>query len=203
MTAQNIYDALTRLKRDLSDVSQATFLEWVDYLNKFAYRELIATSPERWIGTQSYTVTSTPSSQSLPADFRSIEPWGCGFYYQDTNGNPTNQRLVRTDYGSMTRGYWLDASSVHFTGINNTETYVLRYIPELAAITALSDTVIIPDEYKEYAVKAADVLYTQWDEDVGAESFADARFVRALDELIRNIRLSPGTYGMADYTQSY
>ena len=81
ITAQNAYDAYNRLKRDLTDVPLATFWEWCDFVNKHAYRKLKSVDPERYINqATTYSVSTSPSTQSLPADFRDIEDKECGFF---------------------------------------------------------------------------------------------------------------------------
>jgi hypothetical protein len=214
ITAQSAYDAYNRLKRDLTDVPLATFWEWTDFINKTAYRKLKGIDPERYIDQDTtYSVSTNPSTQALPADFRDIEEKECGFYYVDTEGDNTEVRLARLPFGSKGKGYYIQGTNVVFTGIESSETYRLRYIPEITTIdastdyftldTSVSGAEIIPDDFLEYIVKAVDVLYDQWDEDIGAESFADARFVRIMDELARNFKKEPMAYSLPDSTLIY
>ena len=212
LTIQNARDALERRKRDISDVSSAVFGEWCDFVNKFAYRKLISTDAERFISSTSFTVSSEPQTSALPADFRNIQPLGTGFFLQDSNGDDTTRTLARTGFGSKVPGYYISGTNVVFTGMTN-ETITLRYIPTQTAISAVGDyfTVdgltggveIIPNEYLLYLVNALDVMYSLWDDNVPEESFADARFVRALNELIETVRKEPDAYGIEDYTLNY
>ena len=213
LTVQNILDAYGRLKRDITDVPNATFTEWCDYANRFVYRKLSETEPEKFLDTETYIVTTEPQTSSLPTYFRDVQPRGTGFFLTDDNGDATEQRLPLTGYGSRAKGYYINGGNVIFTGINDTETYVLRYIPESTELTALADyftqdgtasgDVIIDDEYKQYIVKAVDVLYDQWDEDTPAESLADFRFVRLLNDLITTMRKEPDAYAISDFSQLY
>jgi hypothetical protein len=101
---------------------------------------------------------------------------------------------------------------VVFTEVDG-EDILLRYIPNNTAIDALTDyfTVdttsggveIIPDEYLNYVIKALDVFYTQWDETSGAESLADFRFTRVLNEIIDNIRKEPDAHQLNDFSQVF
>jgi len=212
LQVQTAYNAFGRLKRDISDVPLATFNEWADFVNKFAYRKLISVDPERFLSSTTFTVSTHPQTESLPADFKNVLPLGAGFFVRDSNGDDTERELARTGFGSNTPGYYITGTNVVFTGMDS-ETIVLRYIPTQAQIDDLTDyfTVdtlvggveIILEEYLEYAVKAIDVLYTQWDDDVSSESFADARFVRILSEMIDNFRKDPDVYGIYDFTNNY
>jgi hypothetical protein len=212
LQVQTAYNAFGRLKRDISDVPLATFNEWCDFVNKFAYRKLIETDPERFLSSTTYTVTTYPQTESLPADFKNILPEGAGFFVRDSNGDDTTRELARTGFGSNVAGYYLSGDNLIFTGMDS-GTIVLRYIPTQTQITALTDyftvdatitgTEIILEEYLDYAVKAIDVLYTQWDDDVSSESFADARFVRVLNEMIEGFRKDPDVYGLQDFTHNY
>jgi hypothetical protein len=186
-----------KLKRDITDVSTGTFTSWCDYLNDFIYRKLSATDPERFILTQAYSsVSATPfQTSALPAAFKNISPEGTGFY------------IVERD-----RGFYISGTDVVFTEVDG-EDILLRYIPNNTAIDALTDyfTVdttsggveIIPDEYLNYVIKALDVFYTQWDETSGAESLADFRFTRVLNEIIDNIRKEPDAHQLNDFSQVF
>jgi hypothetical protein len=89
----------------------------------------------------------------------------------------------------------------------------MRYIPQVAQLTGLgayftqdgtsTGIEIVPDEYLRNLRDAIDVQYGVWDEEVGAESYSDARFARSLDELIRNIRKDTATIGLPDFSSTY
>lgn len=203
MLVSELKTAFELYKQDISDVSDTLFLQWCNFINERAYLLLRDQSPERFISTQSYTVSSSPSSSTLPTDFQDMNVPGCGFFEQDSSGDPTRNMLVMTGYGSPNPGFYLDATNVNFTGINTSTTYVFRYIPTLTIMDELSDSLVIPDRFLLHARNAVDVMYNQWDEDRGAESFADARFLRSLDEILRNIRLQPNTFAMFDNSSFY
>lgn len=211
---QTAYDALARLKKDISDVSQPTFIEWCDFVNKFIYRELIATEPERYITDGTVTAIAGTYSYALPADFRDITPLGCGLFEVNDDGTYSDRKLAKTSFGSQIRGYYISKGNIILTPTpKQTETFTLRYIPAPTKLTTIAQyftadgTVtgveVVPDEYLMYLREALDVQYSVWDEEVGAESYADARFARVLDELIRNIRKDVSTYGISDFSSTY
>lgn len=213
LTVQVARDAFLRFKVDLSDISTNIFAEWCDFINRFIYKEASGIDPERFISTSSFTVTTIPSTQTLPSDFRDIQKTGCGFFFVDADGKDTDRALTQTGFGRRDRGYYIQGTNVVFTGIENNEVFTLRYIPTTTKLTALADfftqnkltggKIIIDDEYLEYVVKALDVLYDQRDEEPGAESIADARFVRALNNLLDNLKKEPGAYQLDDFTLPY
>lgn len=191
------------MKRDISDVSNNLFIQWCDNVDQYVYRFLIGSDPERLITTQSYTVSDSPETETLPSDFKDIQGWGCGIYKMDDNSEPTTDRLSRTGYGSTQRGYYITGTSLIFTGIESSETYTMRYVPIQATHDDLSDDLLLPEEYTDYYIKAVDVLYNIWDEEVGMESFADARYVRTLDELALTIRKEPPVYGLSNFSATF
>lgn len=214
LTVQNVKDSFGRLKRDITDVSTATLAEWCDYINKFIYRKLKQTDPERFMLSTTFTVTSAPQTESLPSGFRDVQPLGAGFFLRDSSGNDTEISLARTGFGRNDIGYYITKTSVVFTGMEgDSQTVVLRYIPEVTTISALADyftvdTLVtgdetVPDEYLNYLVKAVDVFYSQWDDSVGEESFADARFVRVLNELVTTLRREPDAYAIDNYSSNF
>jgi len=203
-----------RYKHDLADVNNTLFVEWCDWLNKFAYRHLQGIDPDRFIEETTYTISSSPSSQSLPADFDNMQPLGCGIYEVDDDGSDTVNELTQTAHGRRDQGFYFEQGSVVFTGFEGaTKTVKMRYIKNITALTAITDYLtvegtlggleIIPDEYLQYVIYALDTLYTQWDEEPGSESFADARFTRALDELARNIKRTGGVYSIPSFNHYY
>jgi len=200
---------LLLLKKDLSDVTAATFLSWCNAANRMVYRYICGIDPERFTSTQNYTVSSSPQTSALPADFQDIQRNNMGFYYVDNNGNLTNYPLIQTGPGSLNQGYYIIGNNVVFTGIATTATYTLRYIPNPTVLTASTGAgsyftqdasstgkVIIPDSYLDFLTADLDVYYTQWDETPSAESLADFRFSRLLNELGNNIKKAPAVYCM-------
>lgn len=202
MQVQTAYDKFSRFKKDISDVDSSTFIDWADDLNKMLYRHLLGIDPERFIKTQAYAVTAT-GNQTLPADFRDLQAFGCGIY--DSN----NDLITYTGYGQSS-GYYINGSNLVF---NETGAFTMRYIPTITTIDSLSDyfTVdtltggvkIIPDEYSDLVTKFLDVYYTEWDQDLGAEGISDQRFARLLDEFSRTVKRQPAVYGLNDFTTIY
>ena len=213
LLVSDVRTAFERRKRDISDVSSATFVEWCDFINKFIYERIADQDPERFIETSSYTVSTSPQTSALPADFKNIQTLGTGFYEIDDNGDATSFSLPRTGFGQRTQGFYITGSNVVFTGIDDSTIYTLRYMPKTTKIDATTnyftvDTLvtgkeIILDEYLELLVNALDVQYTIWDEDPSSESLSDFRFVRALESLLSDIRREPDAYGIPDFSQSF
>lgn len=207
---QDAFSSLNRLKKDTSDIPQDTFAEWCDFINKFIYRGLLGVEPERFINEYTFNASAGVTSYALPTDFRSMSHVGTGIFYVDSSGLATTSKLPKTGYGSLVAGYYLKGSNIILTppSWNQAQTFCLRYAPKQTKLTSLSQyftldgTVsgaeIIPDEYLDELVKALDVRYTEWDEEVGAETYADGRFARALEELLRTIRRDPAVFSVFD-----
>jgi hypothetical protein len=176
------------------------------------YRHLSGIDPERFITTQSYTVTTTPSTQAIPATYMSMLPYGCGIYLVDSDGDDTATQLPMTGFGSDQTGYYITAGNIVFTGAE-TQTYKMRFMPLITAIDGLTDyftldttltgKAIVPDGYEDFLIKAIDVYYDGWDEDIGMEGISDQRFVRLLDEFSRTIPRLPTVYGLDDPTLNF
>lgn len=202
MTISELQTEFEYMKHDLTDVNDALFITWCDYLNKFFHRYLAKTAPEQLISTQDYTVTTTPSNAPEPTDFGHANAMGTGFYTLDDDGNLTDDILTRTGPGRDDRGYYFSGGNVHFTGITG-ETFTLRYIPTAVKLTATSDSLTIPDRYSQYMVDGLDVIYSQWDEDAGMESLADVRMVRALNMVLLDIPKDQRVYEIYDNSSAY
>jgi len=189
------------MKHDLTDVNNTIFITWCDYINKFFHRYLAKTDPEQLITTQDYTVASSPSSQAQPTTFGHINTYGAGFYKLDGT-TLTEDTLTRTGPGRTDRGYYFSGSNVNFTGITG-ETFRLRFIPVPTKLTAVGDSLIIPDRYSQYMIDALDVIYNQWDEDSGMESLSDFRMVRGLNMVLMDIPKDQRVYEIYDNSNAY
>lgn len=202
LTAQNLKDSLSRQMTDISDVDDTTFVEWCDFLNQYFYRLVYSIDTEAYISSQTYTVTSSPSTQALPATLESLKEYGCGFYYQDAASTLTDDKLVQTGIGSTNRGYYLSGTNVVFTGIDN-ETIILKFIPLVSTIDDLADTMLIPDRYKYYAIEALKELYYEWDEEAGLESIAGNRTLQSMEELASKLPRAPRVYSIRQSSSNY
>lgn len=199
MTCRELLEALTRRKKNLADLPEQTFLDWCNEVNLFSYRVLYANNPEEYLTTT--TVTTAPNQQTytLPDNFLNIQPLGTGFFLIQ-NGAATEYKLPKTWQGSYDTGYFLQGDTIYFTPVPQaTAQYLLKYIPKIDEITSLDDEVIIPDQFKWYAVDALDCQYDIWDEDVGAEGLADQRFTRKLQEMAQFLRKDTKTVGIQTY----
>jgi len=196
ITAQQAYDDLKAYKKDISDIPADTFLSWINYINNFIYRELIGTNSEHYKKVIAINVLKGTSSYALPIDFRDVKHWGTGVY-KSSDSNQIDEMLPITMPGSNIRGYYISGNSLVLTPTpQNSDKVFLWYIPKLTKISSFSDPTIIEDEYQEYFTKALDVIYCQWDEGKGDEGFADARFIRCLNEILDNAREYPAIYVM-------
>lgn len=210
------FSALLELKKDLSDVPQATFVSWCDYINKFTYRFAIGIDPERFIQEQPLNALNGITTYALPADFRDMSHFGTGIYFLTTpDGLPTDRQLPRTGYGKTQVGFYLKGSNIILTPANWTQNYpfTIRYIPKQTTLASINDyftldgtsvgSDIIPEEYLDYVVRALDVRYAQWDEEIGSESYSDARFDRDLTELAKEYYREANIYFLEDNCPYY
>lgn len=201
------------LKKDLSDVGVALFLQWANFVNRWVYRRLIATDQEKYLSQQIFTIQGNPDTQPLPDDFRDIQENNTGFFQIDNEGKDTEFSLINTGFGRRDEGFYITGDNVVFTGLPDGRRFTLRYIPKTVDFTTFDQfftqdgtetgKIIVDSEYMDYLLKNLDVFYTIWDEVGGAEAFADARFIRTLDELLTSVRKEPDAYQLDDFTQSF
>lgn len=201
-TLSTIKDRLDRRLKDINNVSNNILYDWATDINQLLYREMFSADPERFISTQSYTVSSSPSSQALPASFRDISEFGTGVFYQNSDGSASSNKLTLTGYGATLPGYYMDGANIVFTGINFSSVFVLRYIPVLSDIDGLSDTFCVPDENKDLVLEGMVLAYYKWNEDP-REQESDQRFARLLSEFIQRLPKRPRVYGLTDFSANY
>ncbi len=202
-TVLQLQTKLLQRLQDISDVPDATLISWANYLNQWAYRNMINVDSGRFLLTQNYTVTISPSSQALPTDFKDLTTYETGLYYYNSVGQLTGERLVRTGPGSMLPGFWISGSLINFTGINVSTVFQMRYTPQVDTITSLADEFSIPDEYIEYMLEAMVRLYYIWDEFPEYEAMADQRFANYLSDLLSNLRKEPTVYSVFNSNNAF
>lgn len=197
-----IQERLERQLKDINDIGEDLLLDMATDLNQLLYREFFSVDPERFIVTQNYTVPISPSTQALPEDFRDIQEFGCGFFIQDSQGRNTSNKLQITSFGSVAQGYYITGSNVVFTGIANTTTIVLRYLPPIDDFEAVEDTFIVPDEFKDLVLEGMVLAYYKNEEDP-RESESDQRFARLLGQFQMSVKKAPNIFGFTDYSAAF
>ena len=190
-------------KQDISDVGNETFFQWCNHINYFLYNKIKGTRINDFLSSGQYTVTTSPSSQALPSDFRDMEEDKSGVFVISTTGDDTPTQLPLTGFGRSDMGYYLDGSDIVFTGIEDSTTLELRYLPNLNEIDEVTDRLIVGADKLQYLLNALDVLYEIWDDNPQAEANADQRFVRSLEELLENISPTVLVYQMNDPMINY
>lgn len=194
-------DAFERRKQDISDVDNDTFYQWCNQINRFIYNRTKGLTDN--LSTGNYTVSTAPNSQALPSDFKDMAEFETGIYEVDSNGDDSVATLGVTGHGSLQKGFYIEGSNIIFTGIEDSSSYKMKYLPNLTSITALTDKMLLTEDKLDYLLNALDVRYEIWDSNPSAEAMADQRFVRSLSELLDNISPLPTVYGMDDVTQLY
>jgi len=195
-----------RQKRETSDVSEATFLDWCDWINLFLYREIVKKSPERFITTAAINDSLAETGEWLPNDFKQIRAFGTGLF-EEVNDVVQHDAWLITKANSELSGYFINNNKLIFTPIERTDErdFNFRYVPIEPKITATTDYFISPltEAYIEVLIHDLNKFYEMWDENAGLESLADFRFSRSLEELLKSIRRTPQTYFLDDPSQDF
>ncbi len=194
-TVSTIRTRLVNRLKDIADVTDSVLLQMATDLNQFLYNRMFETDPERFVLLQSYTVTTSPSTQALPAGYRDNTEYGYGFFFQNSDGTASSRQLGLTGYGSIELGYYITGTNVVFTGINSTTNFVLRYVPVLADLTLVSQSFVVPDENKELVQEGMVLYYYRYNEDP-REYEQDAKFMRLLTLFIDGLPKAPKVYAL-------
>jgi hypothetical protein len=194
-----VSNVIARLKRQyddtLGEISNDLYYDWLNDLNFLVYRELYNRDPNRFISSDTVSVTSGTSGYNLPSDFKNINPVGCGVYETDSDGDLKDDQLVQRSAGSSDTGFYLTNAQVVFTPEPSASaTYKLRYIPTISAIDATTDSMVIDEEDMIAIINWLDKNYGQWNLDIIKENNADSRFVRDLVNLLENSQTSPRVF---------
>lgn len=197
ITLQAIITRLSNRLHDINDVSGSQLINWATDLNNYLYKEMKSVDPERFIiSAPPYIISSSPSIQALPVDFRDIQETGCAFFIRDSAGNDTKNKLTMTSFGSIDQGCYINGSNVVFTGLNTATTIILRYIPTIAKITSPSGVFIVPDEEEELLELGMVNRYYRDEEDL-SQIIAEQDFIRVLSIFLSKLKKSPNIFEMS------
>jgi len=205
-TVAELRTEFLKRKRDIADVDSiaGTFLQWCNYVNRFAYKELSNIMPEQYIESEIFSTVAGVSSYDLPVTFQDIIPQGTGIYEISESGIDTDRRSAITGYGSTKNGFYLTPTSLVFTPAPvSARQFRLRFIPLLDELSAEDNTLIIPTRFSQHIMDALDACYNLWDEDTGMEVFNDDRFIRTMNELVALINPIGQSYGLPDFSSEY
>jgi len=191
-TLATIQTRLENRLKDIADIGDILFQNATD-LNQSLYKIMFELDVERFVTTSTYTVSSSPSTQALPVNFRDVSEAGLGFFIQNTDGTASTNELRYTGYGSADVGYYITGTNIVFTGISTAKTIILRYVPVLADITSLDQFFVVPDENKELVLEGMVLHYYRNQEDP-RESDQDMRFARAVEDFKDGLRKTPSVF---------
>ena len=174
------------------NISDTLFWDWLNKINHYFYRRIIEINPEDYIQETTINLVPGTTSYALPSTFKTISQYGCGIFLVNDEGTQTDRQLNQMRFGDNTMGYRINGTTLNLTQDPNTsQTYTVRYLATIAEIDEDSDTLLIPEEYKDYLMNAIDMFYEIWTNDPNAEALSDQRFVRAMDELLRTVNKVP------------
>lgn len=191
-TVQNGIDRLKRLyKRNIGEVSDDLFFDWFNDLNFMVYEMLYNINAEQYLTEVNISVISGTDTYALPPDFLNLdtacigENVGIGFF-PINNSVQSRIPLEYTGFASTNNGYYLKGrTSVIFTPEpTKAQSITLRYIPELALLTALGDELVINIQSLGAIMNWLDKNYGQWRLNVFKENAGDQRFIRGLSEIL-------------------
>ena len=214
ISLQTTYDAFKAYKKDISDVGVDLFIQWCNYAMSMAYDRITSTTPDKLRKDFPITLSGGGNQTiALPSDFGKMSNWQTGVYLLDNNGLPRST-LAMNNYGESGTGYYLTPTSIVITNApTDTQAAILRYTPKMPVFTSLSDyytddktitgVPIYNDWDLEFTVRAVDIQYTMWDEDIAMEPIADQRFVRILSEMLERQRQTPNVYKIDPYVQGF
>ena len=193
------------VRRDLSDIDDTLKIKAANYINQMFYEVWYNSDPEKFITTTEISVVDGTDSYDLPADFRTINTNQCGIFpkNQDT-GEPLDDQLALTGYGSQLYGYYLAGTQAVFTPKPSQDfTYKFRYIPILAQLTDVGDNMIFLTHHLEIVRDALLVWYDVNDEDYGREGIDDQRFARIRARFVDQIYQKPNIMSLPSLDRSY
>jgi hypothetical protein len=120
--------------------------------------------------------------------------------------------LDEVSFGSTSPGFYLTGNNIALVQQSGTN-LLMRYIPQAPNFTSLTDYFtldktatgqpIVEDGHKELLLKAIDLYYAQWDEDMSMEGVADARFTRVLYDVLDSYKRTAKVFSFENTNNSF
>jgi hypothetical protein len=120
--------------------------------------------------------------------------------------------LDEVSFGSTSPGFYLTGNQLALVQQAGTN-LLMRYIPQAPNFTSLTDYFtldktatgqpIVEDRHKELLLKAIDLHYAQWDEDMSMEGVADARFTRVLYDVLDSYKRTAKVFSFENTNSSF
>ena len=129
ITLTNWFDSLTRVKRNIGNVTEASKLEWANTINEQIYDYITRTNPQDYISRKTYQIVSGTTKYARATDFKNRTAPECGIFMTETG----------TDFGILN----YDTETVAFTvglTVTGTTSWATGVIDEL-----FSDYLVLSD----------------------------------------------------------
>ena len=205
VTGENLASLAFDLYRGSARPGNDLLIALVDIINTEAYKLLYGLKPELYITTSTSDLTFTSGEADYPSTFKTTVADNCELIRLDDSGNVV-EVLRPTGYGSLDRGFWLNdkTSKITLTPVDtSSDDLRLRFIPAIDTITALTDTLVIPDNHKMYGVYKLLVQDTIMQNQPGnTQRRFEEQANQAEDKLIDDFRSQPAQIVLSTHTQT-
>ena len=144
-------------------------IDFLEIINRVAYRLLYQNDPDYTLYSGLVTLDSEDTTYSIVTDF-SVSDYGyidsnlAGLYLYDSDSKEYT-KLLYTNPLSNEKGYYIKSGNIEITGEleKDEDSVKLAYVALRTTITALGNTLNIPDEYKHWAATMVKELYDVYD----------------------------------------
>lgn len=197
-TVGNFTTAYKTWNKNISDIEGDVLLQLLNHVQQHLYRLLYSTQPDLFRTTTTITVSSSPETESLPADFESIQPYGCGFYEHNSDGTVSSRKLTQVQRGSTSKGFQFTGlfTSVIIYGYTASQTFTLDYIPTLAQLTGDSSELFIPVRFEAQLIQEIQQLHSLWAKDENSAAIIASRAAEAANNLLTYFPAAPKVYSI-------
>jgi len=190
VTAQDMRDLLERQQNDsLPDLTDATFLDFANWINEETYKYLYNIQTEDYVVEQTINVLDGTDTYSISTAMKNYNLIGTGLFEEGSDIS-----LVQTGYNSKMKGFYKKGNNVVITPVPSTDaTLTLRYIPKTTILTAMTDQTVIDAEFTEYLKDMLHVYFYEWSLDPREVSSRE-RVQGSLESFLDSITVEPQVY---------
>ena len=155
--------------------------DFANYFNYEAYLYLQDLNKEDYIVEENISVVDGTDTYAVTGTIENIQIDGTGVFVTDAYNT-----LPYTQYRSSINGFFIKNNSIVYTPTPTSDrTDVVRYIPEIDQIIALTDDMIIDIKHLEYIKDSVKIAFYEWSSDnkeVGSRERIQDSFKRFLKQ---------------------
>lgn len=193
ITLTNAFDALTRVKKNIGNVTLESKLEWANTVNDTIYNEILKIYPEKYITDFTLNIESGTAAYTAPTDIKVMDIFKTGIF-KTQDGDTYGLLSYDAQSGAFTVGDTVTGASSSATGVisEDHDAGTTGYLILTSVTGTFEDNEAITDTTTGAAVTNGTLTaYDHWEQPLSVTNFGSTRLGWWYDGTNYNITPEP------------